>query len=399
MPKFKGSRNNNSLFWNTDPSCPAALRKELRSPAIRPFPRLAEWAPQRLKKGSYHFTSTPHVFAGFFLGLIISCSALATDPITINPAHPERYVVVEGDTLWDIAGRFLSNPWRWSDVWHVNPKIENPHLLYPGDTVVLTYINGRPRLSLERSSIVKLSPQIHIPLLSRAIPTIPVDAIQQFLIRPYVVDDGELEGAPYILDFADEHLMGSTGIRIYVRSIKQNENSAYDIVRPGKAYKDADTDEILGYEALYIGGARLQRIGNPATLLLTSTESEVLVGDRLLPSNQNQPLQTFHPKAPDIDIQGSIISVLHGISQIGQYYIVVLDRGTRDGLEAGDILTIDRRGETVRDLVTSDPQDTAKLPNEPAGSLMVFRTFPRVSFALVMYASRALHVLDRVHTP
>lgn len=340
-----------------------------------------------------------HKFAGFLLGLLFSFACLAAESVALNPTHPDRYVVVKGDTLWDISGRFLRDPWRWPDVWHVNPQIENPHLIYPGDVLVLTYIDGQPRLMLERGGTVKLSPTVRSTPLDTAIPAIPIDAIRPFLTRPYVVGANELDAAPYVVDFADEHIAGGAGMRVYVRSIESGDNAKYDVVRPGKPYKDGDSGEILGYEALYIGDAKLQRTGDPATLLLTNTEIETLVGDRLVPVSEEVVQQSFFPKAPNTPVNGNIISVLNGVSQIGQYQVVVLDRGAQDGLEPGDVLAVDQRGQTVLDPVSPARNDKVRLPDEKAGMLLVFRTFPRVSFGLIMSATKSLHVLDRVHNP
>jgi hypothetical protein len=171
------------------------------------------------------------------------------------------------------------------------------------------------------------------------------------------------------------------------------------VVRPGDPYKDAETGEILGYEALYISSSDLLQPGDPATLMLSNMELETIKGDRLLPVVADTPLNTFFPAAPKQEVNGSIISVLNGVTQIGQFNVVVLDRGASDGLEPGSVLTIDHRGETIRDVVSKTAGETVTLPDEPAGTLMVFRTFDRVSFALIMKASRAIHVLDRVHNP
>jgi hypothetical protein len=356
---------------------------------------------------------------GFFLGLIFSCSVAAAGHASLNPNHPDRYTVVKGDTLWDIAERFLNEPWRWPDVWQVNPQISNPHLIFPGDTIVLSFVNGKPQLSVaddsmpatnpndsaptrdegEPGSLVKLSPQVRTTAISKAIPAIPIDAVQQFLTRPYVADKAQLDRAPYIVDFADEHLAGSSGYTAYVRAIRGGNKTKFDVVRPGKPYRDADTGEILGYEALFIASSELQRTGDPATVLLGSAELEALKGDRLLRAKEDKPLETFIPKPPKRKVHGSIIGVLNGVTQIGQYNIVVVDRGQADGLETGHVLAIDRKGEMVRDSVSPNPRDRVKLPNERAGTLMIFRTFPRVSFGLVMRATKALHVNDRVRNP
>ncbi len=333
---------------------------------------------------------------GFILGLLLSCSAIAAEPVALNPAHPERYTVVKGDTLWDISALFLRDPWLWPEVWYVNPQIENPHLIYPGDEILLTYRDGRPILTLNRKN--RLSPQVRATPIDEAIPTIPIDAIAQFLTRPFVMEENELEQAPYIVHFLDDHIIGGAGISFYARSIMQDDTLRYTIVRPGKPYKDPETEEILGYEAAFIGDADLKRTGDPAKLFIASSEMEAIIGDRLIKAEEDEPLVNFQPRAPEADIEGRIISVLNGVSQIGQYNVVVLSKGARDGLEPGHVMQILQGGEDVRDIIKGRGE-TFTTPLEEAGILMVFRTFDKVSFALVLRATKPLHVLDWVRPP
>jgi hypothetical protein len=341
--------------------------------------------------------------------LLLSCAllvplALADDLLRTD--HPDRYRVVKGDTLWDISGRFLRSPWRWPEIWHVNPQVENPHLIYPGDELELVYIDGKPQLRLHRGPL-KLSPTVRSSPWDGAIPTIPVDAIGPFLTRPYVLDEAQLDNAPYIVDFSDEHILGGAGWKAYVRSITSSDVLKYEIVRPGDAYRDADTDEILGYEATYVGTTELLRTGDPATVFINSTEIESIIGDRLIPAGEDKATAHFTPHSPAKPIEGSIISVLNGVSQIGQFNVVALDRGAVDGLDPGTVLRVDQRGETIRDLVSrrrniatfSDRREFVTLPDEEAGLVMVFRTFDRVSFGLIMHAIRPIHVQDRVRNP
>jgi hypothetical protein len=344
-------------------------------------------------------STTNHKFVSLILGLLFSCCVLAADEIAVNPAHPDRYVVVKGDTLWDIAARFLRDPWYWPDVWHVNPQIENPHLIYPGDILTMSFVDGRPRISMQRGSTVRLSPSIRSTPMDQAIPAIPVDAIRQFLTRPIVLDANTLDSAPYVVSFGEDHVVGGTDHLAYVRSIESQQDTRFEVVRPAEPLKDADTNEILGYNAQFVGNAELRRTGDPATVMLTSMELETLIGDRLLVVPDDISLTTFYPKAPDREIKGSIIKVLNGVSNIGQYDVVILDKGEQDGLARGDVLTVLHRGGVIRDTVTGSPNKRVVLPDEPAGKLMVFRTFPRVSFALIMHATRAIHVLDRVENP
>ncbi len=338
------------------------------------------------------------------LAWALACTALfglpahADDLLAAN--HPERYTVRQGDTLWDISGRFLRQPWRWPDIWHVNPQVRNPHLIYPGDELELVYLDGKPQLRLTRGPRhVKLSPQVRATPWDGRIPTVPVDAIAPFLTRPYVVSQAELDAAPYVVDFADEHILGGAGQRAYVRSIDAPQPAKFDLVRPGKSYLDAETGEVLGYEAQYVGSADLQRSGDPATVYINRTQIEAIISDRLLPVTSDEPVMDFYPKAPEGPVSGAIIAVLNGVSQIGQHNVVVIDRGAADGLSPGTVLRVDQRGETIRDVVSPDPRDTVTLPDEEAGLLMVFRTFDRVSFGLVMHATRAMHINDRVRNP
>lgn len=341
--------------------------------------------------------------ANKFLGLILA--ALLTAPafavaVALNPDHPDRYVVVKGDTLWGISERFLRDPWLWPEIWYVNPQIENPHLIYPGDIITLIYVDGKPQLRVQRGlQTIKLSPQVREERIDRAIPTIPIDAIKQFLTQPLVVDEGEMERAPYVVQSADEHLVTGAGDRIYVRSITDTAQARYNVYHPGDVLIDPDTQEVLGYQAIYLGDATVEKYGDPATLHLERTTREVTIGDRLKPTSQDEIHTSFLPHPPAADVTGRIIAVHDGVSQIGRYQIVVLNLGSREGMEAGHVLRVRKAGEEIFDSVTPAPKDKVTLPDEDAGLVMVFRTFDKVSYGLVMEAIRPIHVLDHVVTP
>ncbi|HEX7079796.1 MAG TPA: LysM domain-containing protein [Gammaproteobacteria bacterium] len=329
-------------------------------------------------------------------------AASAREAPVLNPRHPESYVVQRGDTLWDIAALFLRDPWYWPEIWQINPQVENPHLIYPGDVLSLAYVDGRPVIQLERASAndVRLSPRVRSEPIEEAIPTIPFEAVRAFLSRPAVLDPDELDTLPYIVA-QEKGLMGSAGRSVYVRGTDDAEvGSVYDLVHLGDPLIDPDDDEVVGYEGLYVGRGRIRRAGDPATLLLTESEREALVGDYLIEEETIPPMD-FLPRAPEQPIDGRIISVIDGISLIGQYQVVVINRGARDGLEPGHVLRAFRSGDVIVDRVRGRRRfgEKVKLPDEPAGLMMTFRTFDRISYALVMEATSEIRVLDAVRNP
>jgi len=325
----------------------------------------------------------------------------------LNPQHPDRYMVVRGDTLWDIASRFLNDPWLWPQVWHINPDIRNPHLIYPGDVIKLHFVGDRPHLTLEgvggtapnNIKTVKLSPRVRYKKLNSAIQTIPRSALGPFLQRPRVVSKDALDDAPYIVSSYEGHLISGTNNKIYAKDMQQSGVATYDVVRPGQTYRDPDTNEILGYEALRLAESHVVRAGDPTTLVVSESRAEILNGDRLLPSEKMDFEFSFFPFPPTTKIDGQIIAVFNGVSQIGQYNVVTLNRGMREGLEPGNVLAINQRGITVFDPYGRSSTSEVKLPDERAGVLLVFRVYEKVSYALVMEATSPIHLFDKVTNP
>jgi hypothetical protein len=341
------------------------------------------------------------------IALFLVFSTAIADEIELNPNHPGNYTVKKGDTLWDISGMFLKEPWRWPDIWDINPQIENPHLIFPGDVLSLTYdANGRPRLGVKRGpKVVKLSPRARVSELERAIPTIPISKIYPYLTRQRIVTKEEIDNAAYIVAPPNEHVMAVQDQKIYVRRLQENENNRYDVVHVGQTYvnpvkKDKDAeDEILGYETIHVAEAEKRRSGDPATMHVTDTIREAKMGDLLFPTNEAEQDTHFFPRKPDKDIEGVIMAVHGGVDQIGQFSVISINLGKQDGLETGHVLKVYQAGQTIRDEVTPDSFDEVTLPDEPAGVVMVFRTFERISYALVMKANTNMHTLDRVSTP
>lgn len=338
------------------------------------------------------------------LGLILASvlgGTAAADTVQLAAGHPERYTVVKGDTLWSIAGRFLKSPWRWEEVWRNNRQIANPHLIYPGDVIELVWIDGQPQLRVVRGRpVVKLSPAVRSEPLDETIPTIPSEVLRHFLSRTRVVDDATLDNAGYILAPADERLLTGSGDRIHARKLA-GDGKLFTIVRRGKEYRDPDNAEVtLGREAIYIGAAHLEAAGDPATLTIAGATREVRVGDHLLPSEDHGIERDFHPRAPLSEIRGRIVDVVDGLTQIGQFQVLVVDKGLDSDLRPGDVLAVYQSGRAARDpYVEKEAEKSVTLPDQRAGVALVFQVFQRVSYALVMEATRAIHVRDTVRNP
>ncbi|HFC53381.1 MAG TPA: LysM peptidoglycan-binding domain-containing protein [Gammaproteobacteria bacterium] len=336
------------------------------------------------------------------LVLLICCAAspAMAQKIDLNPAHPERYVVVKGDTLWDISARFLRDPWLWPEVWQANPQIANPHLIYPGDTIALEYRDGKPVLRLERGRrTVKLSPKVRVRELDQAIPTIDPEAIRHFLNRARVASEEELNLAPYVLGGVERRLLSAIpGERIYARGVTGPEAASFGIYRIGKKYLNpADEKDVLGHEVVRVATAVLEKGGDPATLRITGINREIRAGDRLLPLGRDSAADQFlFPRAPRAGTRGSIISVFDGVTMVGQYQGVVLNLGRQQGIQPGHVLAVYQANGKIQDPVTGE---RVELPDERAGVLLVFRTFDRVSYALLMESTRPVRVGDGVRNP
>lgn len=332
-------------------------------------------------------------------------------PVAIKPDYPDRYTVQKGDTLWDISKRFLKDPWLWPEVWHINSAIRNPHLIYPGDVIVLYYEDGKPFLTMEGAAgtapkyqkpgikTYKLSPKIRSESLEKAITTISRELIAPFLSRPRIATKEQIESAPYIISSFEEHLISGSTNRVYAKNLNGSKLGAYHVLRPGVEYKDPETGESLGFELTDLADASVVRGGEPATLILNDARQEIFNGDLLFPHENKEMDFQFFPRPPKSDIRGSIVSVVNGVSLIGQYDIVVLNRGTKHGLEPGHVLAIYQKGANVRDPKAFWSWDRIKMPDERAAILMVFRVNEKTSYGLIMEAQRPIKIYDYVKNP
>lgn len=319
-----------------------------------------------------------------------------SEPVPLAAGHPNEYVVQVGDTLWDIAATFLKDPWYWPEIWYVNPDIVNPHLIYPGDVLGLVYIDGQPRITNVRASTYRMSPQARVTPLTEAISSIPYEDVAAFLSSGVILEKDQADALPYLLETRGDHLIASAGNEIYVRGITQDTPGVrFSVVHIGDPLYDPDDNRLIGYQGISVGDGRLRRGGDPATVALTDTSMEAKPGDRLLPEEVDIPLN-FFPRTPSSPVDGRIVSVVGGVTQIGQYMVVVMNRGANDGLSVGDVLTVFQTGEVVNDRFGGG---TVRLPEEEAGTVMLFKTYDRISYGLVMEATQAIHVHDTVRNP
>jgi hypothetical protein len=319
--------------------------------------------------------------------------------IPVAPDAPDRYVVQPGDTLWDISGKFLTDPWYWPEIWHINPQVANPHLIYPGDELALTWVDGRPQVTLARGGDVRLSPRVRENPLSESINTIPYERIAAFMQKPAVLTRDQVEGAPYVVHARDDRLISAVGNDIYVRRLQDAAiGNHYSIYHVGEELRDPDDGALLGYQGVYAGEANLHRLGQPATMRVVDSSRETLEGDILLPID-NEPKPAFIPRLPAAPIDGRIMSVIDERTVVADYDVVIINRGARDGLEAGHVLEVWQAGEEVLDTTPNYESRNVQLPDERNGVAMIFKAYDRMSYGLMWRSDREVHPGDAVRSP
>ena len=356
------------------------------------------------------------------LGLPAAALAQQSAPVTLAQGAPSSYTVQKGDTLWAISGRFLKDPWRWPDVWRMNrEQIRNPHRIYPGDVVVLDYVDGQPRLSIATRPAVppggegRLSPRTRVePLESEAIPSIPPGDIEPYLTRPVITQVPGLADYPEIVAGRDrERVVRGEGDRIYIVGVDPRGGDRWLIYRPGRALVSRN-GEVLGYENRYIGAVRIDRFSDVSTALITDASEEIFIGDRLLPVPR-ETLVNFVPRAPEADMDGAIIASYRNASEMGRGAIVAIDLGATNGLEVGHVLAIYKTVPPIEDprpnlgqpfmlrfldqTTTFLPKNQLAVPDERVGLMFVFRVFDRVAYALLLNTTDPVTVGDTVRRP
>lgn len=344
----------------------------------------------------------------FFLCFFMVSGAWAK-PHWVQADAPESYTVRKGDTLWDIAGRFLHEPWRWPQIWSNNPEIKNPDLIYPGDIIYLRYdAHGNPRLHVERGKkaywekgqkVIKLSPKIRKEPAEGAIPIVPMSVIAPFFNRSQVITEEGVKKAPKIVALDEDHLLVGAGDRIYAAGLLMPPDlSLYTVFRVDKTYQDPKTKKILGVEALNLGKAQLEQPGNPALLILRQSNYEIRIGDKLMPPMAEEVDAYFTPKYPFGNPSGQIISVFGGLSQIGQYEVVVITGGADQQRASGDVLGVYQNQKDLPSRLKGEHQKY-DFPALKVARMLVFRVFDEVSYALVMSATRPIYLYDNVGEP
>jgi hypothetical protein len=359
---------------------------------------------------------------GLALGTAAPSAALAqasgrSMSVPLAPNAPETYVVKKGDTLWDISGVFLKYPWYWPEIWYVNPQVENPHLIYPGDVLRLVYVDGKPRVTLDKAGDVRLSPQVRSEPLSQAVRTVPYDVLMKFTRRPSLLTRDTVRNAPYIVGFRNRHIVGSTANESYARGLgKQPPGTIFTVVHVGEELRDPDDGDLLGYAGIFAGTVEVidttgsDRWGDEEITHLSVLESgrEILQGDKLVPeqvlSGNDFPISVPSNR----NLNGQILAVAGGdLTVAGRYSTVAINRGKRDGLVPGSVVAIFSRGHEVRDLYSRGQNwmnytatyDTVRLPKERSGTLMLFQVHDRMSYGIIVESTAPMRVGDFLKHP
>jgi hypothetical protein len=360
--------------------------------------------------------SIVHLLVAVSAALLLPWTPVArAADVQVNDSVPDRYTVQKGDTLWGIAGKFLKEPWRWPEIWRMNrDQIKNPHLIYPGDVIVLDKLDGQWRLSLDRTA-TRLSPTVRAtPLEVGAIPSIPAGEIEPFLTRPLITGPEGLDRAAQIVAGRDSRVIRGDGDYVYAIGVDAKAGDLYYIYRRGREFRSADGRELLGVEQRFLGSAKVERFAEVSTLRIATASEEILVGDRLVPAPRGQ-LINYVPHAPVRAIDGRIIANNNNSVEAGPGWIVTLDKGARDGLDVGSVLAIyrvvapiadprpsneaDRISPTADPTYFYQPERLLHVPDERSGLMFVFRVFDRVAYALVLNTTNPVFVGDYVRNP
>lgn len=335
--------------------------------------------------------------------ILLFLLSFGADALSLRSDYPRRYVVQPGDSLWEIAQKYLDNPWEWKALWHANPHIKNPNRLYPGAVIELRYYQRNPYLHVLSNGTIKLSPYVRPMPIGNAIPPVPLLDIKPFLNASLIMDQDRLQNAPYVVAYMGERMLGGQGDQLYVKKLHpstvmpKGATIAYAVYRPGCPYFDPKTQELLGYKATLVGYAELMRGGEPATILLTEITEGVKIKDRVMLNDYPEFNLYFEPSAPLYPVEGKIIELPPAYTQGAIGLVAVINKGQNAGLEAGNVLGIFSPRRVVADPLKQNSSVT--LPRERIGDVMIFRTFSKTSLGLVVRSNQTVHLMDIVTNP
>jgi hypothetical protein len=372
--------------------------------------------------GGRRFRACTLALASACLGLALGAATptLAQDPVSgqsmsvpLAPDAPNTYVMKRGDTLWDISAVFLRDPWYWPEIWYVNPAIENPHLIYPGDVLHLVYVDGRPRVMVGQAGDVRLSPQVRSQPLSEAVRAIPYDLLMTFVGRPQLLTKDDVRERPYIVGIRDRHIIGSSENEVYARGLDQPAmGTRFTIVNVGQKLRDPDDNDLLGYIGHFAGTAQvINNTGSDrnslAHMRVVESGREILQGDRVFPAESRLGAD-FVPSAPSkADLDGTVVAVVDGVYVAGRYQVVAINRGKRHGLVPGNVVGIFATGEKVRDRFDnsstwrsmSTNYRKVQLPTERSGTALLFSVHDRMSYGLIVEGTVDMRIGDQIRHP
>ena len=340
------------------------------------------------------------IISALILAVTAVCAS-AADPLQLVDNPPDRHIVVKGDTLWDISGKFLKQPWRWPEIWQMNrDQIKNPHLIYPGDVVLLDMSSGSPRLRLGKkvgAGTGKLQPTVYSKPIQQVVPSIPPNAIEPFISQPLVIEDGELNTGVKIVAMQEDRMLVGIGDSFYASGIPDAAVEKWHVFRKGKPLKDPATGKILAYEAFFLGNARLVKPGEPALLRVSLAKEEIARGDRLIPAPEPE-IISYVPHRPEQDVSARVLGIYGGLREGGANSVVALNVGKNDGMEIGHVVALYRKRVSL-DVDDSGRRTSTPVPDERYGLAFVFRVFNGVSYALVVESSKAVIVGDTARNP
>ena len=361
--------------------------------------------------------------------------------VAVRSDHPGEYVVVKGDTLWDISGRFLDKPWQWPAIWQANPQIENPHLIYPGDVISLVYVDGVPQLRLRRDGTKKLSPTVRVSDRDGAIHAVPFDRIKPFVRNLRVLSPAEFEGLPYIVANNEQRMNATNSDQTYARHLDAMAGEEFVVARLTNIYDDTGDGEIrrvmpkedwkqvpyvwdrnqemfsdqapwdrrpknpIGYELVEVSRVRVQQAGEISVLDIIDDRTEVKPGDFIIGNDDPGYESTFFPSAMDEVPSGLRVLATSGQKTgVGIYQIVSINGGANQGIEPGHVFSAWRTGKMVDDRVghrhgSFSKEAEVRLPDVYDGLVMVFRTFDDISYGMVMKAERVVEEYDVLRHP